>query len=367
VVHFLDDRRRADEIYPLLAPYADRNVVTTWWSPSYAGSVARYLGLLAVTARRPEAAAAHFEQALSANARMGIRSQLAHTKCDYARLLFSRNGADDRERAQTLLAEARETAERLGLIRLRERIARLKLPPLPSGGLEPKRKAILRREGHEWTIGLEPRTSRLKDGRGLAYLATLVRDPGREFHASISPQQRFRHVTGSRRSRCRRPVDVEARAAIYAGWRTSMMSSRRRDASTTRSAILRGAGAEFPPEPGAVGWGAGRAGAERASTGQRDENHGRTIERTPPSTRRQHSRGATRLLCCYEPDASRAAMGCRAQPGLRTRFMTPPPAGPMNGRRLSRIDLFLTAPRARRGLFACADPGRPRTDRGRHR
>ena len=182
VVHFLDDRRRADEIYPLLAPYADRNVVTTWWSPSYAGSVARYLGLLAVTARRPEAAAAHFEQALTANARMGIRSQLAHTKCDYARLLFSRNGADGRERAQTLLAEARETAERLGLIRLRERIARLKPPPLASGGLEPKRKAILRREGHEWTIGLEPRTSRLKGGRGFAYLATLVREPGREFH-----------------------------------------------------------------------------------------------------------------------------------------------------------------------------------------
>jgi hypothetical protein len=239
--------------------------------------VARYLGLLAVTARRPEAAAAHFEQALSANARMGIRSQLAHTKCDYARLLFS-NGADGRERAQTLLAEARETAERLGLVRLRERIARLKPPPLASGGgLEPKRKAILRREGHEWTIGLEPRTSRLKDGRGFAYLATLVREPGREFHVLDLAAGSGSVTDEGGAADLGDAGDLstwEASAPIGAGWRTSMMSSRRRDASTTPVGYpARSKSVNSSPRSSLAPWGWEAGAGERV---QRASEHGST-------------------------------------------------------------------------------------------
>jgi hypothetical protein len=40
----------------------------------------------------------------------------------------------------------------------------------------------LRREGQHWRVGLGAQTVQLKDGRGLAYLVTLVREPGREFH-----------------------------------------------------------------------------------------------------------------------------------------------------------------------------------------
>jgi hypothetical protein len=62
-----------------------------------------------------EAAQLHFEDALAANARMGARPWLAHTKYDYARMLHARNGRGDRERAQALLDATRETYRQLGM------------------------------------------------------------------------------------------------------------------------------------------------------------------------------------------------------------------------------------------------------------
>lgn len=44
--------------------------------------------------------------------------------------------------------------------------------------------AIFRREGEYWTIAFGPETFRLRDARGLRYIAQLLRYPGREFHAN---------------------------------------------------------------------------------------------------------------------------------------------------------------------------------------
>lgn len=85
------------------------------------------------------------------------------------------------EHALRPIAEARDAAEELGLRRLRARLADLRPPLLPDEPA-PARTAILRRDGQHWTVGLENQTMRLKDGPGVAYLATLVREPGREFH-----------------------------------------------------------------------------------------------------------------------------------------------------------------------------------------
>jgi tetratricopeptide (TPR) repeat protein len=182
-VHMLDDRARAAQLHPMLLPYADRNVVASWWSPTYVGSVARYLGLLAMTAGRPRDAAAHFDLAIAANARMGLRGQLAHTKVDYARLLLA-GEPPATEEALRLIAEARETADELGLTRLRDRIASLTIPrhTAPDDAPPAEQIAILRRDGEQWTVGIGSERLQLKDGPGLAYLATLVQEPGREFH-----------------------------------------------------------------------------------------------------------------------------------------------------------------------------------------
>ena len=44
-------------------------------------------------------------------------------------------------------------------------------------------RQLFRREGDYWTIAYEGRTFRLRDTKGLAYLAELLRNPGREFFA----------------------------------------------------------------------------------------------------------------------------------------------------------------------------------------
>jgi tetratricopeptide (TPR) repeat protein len=183
-VHLLGDAARAEQLYPLLLRHADRNVVASWWSPAYVGSVARYLGLLAAAAGRLDDAARHFEDAATANARMAIRGQLAHTMVDHASVLFTRNGPGDREHGMRLITEARTTAEELGLGRLRQRIAQIAPPPIPAEtpSSTSEQSATLRRDGQHWTVGMGGHTVRLKDGPGLAYLAALVRAPGREFH-----------------------------------------------------------------------------------------------------------------------------------------------------------------------------------------
>jgi uncharacterized membrane protein len=45
------------------------------------------------------------------------------------------------------------------------------------------RKGIFRKEGEYWTIGYGANVFRLKDSKGLAYVAYLLRNPGTEFHA----------------------------------------------------------------------------------------------------------------------------------------------------------------------------------------
>src|SRR5580700_2869486 len=61
---------------------------------------------------------------------------------------------------------------------------------LPSGGaassppsnLHASRKGVFRREGDYWTVGYGETSFRLKDAKGLAYIAHLLRHPDVSFH-----------------------------------------------------------------------------------------------------------------------------------------------------------------------------------------
>ena len=57
----------------------------------------------------------HYEHALAANAGMGARPWLAHTRRDHSQMLHARDGRRDRERAQALLDDARRTYRELGM------------------------------------------------------------------------------------------------------------------------------------------------------------------------------------------------------------------------------------------------------------
>jgi hypothetical protein len=74
----IGDRSRADAIYAKLEPYASLNAVGGAYE--YKGSVAHYLGLLALQRDRPEVAVVHFEAAVAFNEKLGLRSQGARSR-----------------------------------------------------------------------------------------------------------------------------------------------------------------------------------------------------------------------------------------------------------------------------------------------
>ena len=124
LVAALGDAARAREIYRLLLPYAQKNLSYQLFR-LYAGSTARFLGLLAETFDDLDTAARHYADALEANARMGARGPQAWTQLGYARVLLARAGTGDRDAARELLASGLETARECGMSGLEESAAPL--------------------------------------------------------------------------------------------------------------------------------------------------------------------------------------------------------------------------------------------------
>jgi DNA-binding SARP family transcriptional activator len=114
------DSARAPLLYQALLPYADLNVVAGL-AVACLGPIARVLGKLAATAGHRDAAARHFEHALELSARLEAPVLLARTQLDLAALL----GAG--RRADQLISEAAQTAERLGLGAIARQAARLRV------------------------------------------------------------------------------------------------------------------------------------------------------------------------------------------------------------------------------------------------
>jgi predicted ATPase len=202
---FLGDTERAATLYELLKPYAERAAVITNVG-AYFGCCAHYLGALAATMSRWDDAVRHFKDAIAFNTRMRARPHLTLTQHAYAQALLARGKPGDRETALSLLADAHSTARELGMKRLEEKVSRL-LPVLSGveGPLvsDPQAEAharvtthesrltnTFRREGNYWTIAFDGSTFRVKDSKGLQYLAHLIRCPDREFHVlDLAAQQ----------------------------------------------------------------------------------------------------------------------------------------------------------------------------------
>ncbi len=79
-----------------------------------AGSIAWALGTLATTLGRYEQAEDHFAAAAEIEERFGAPLFLARTHVGWARALIARGRPEDLERAQHMLEQAEEVAERLG-------------------------------------------------------------------------------------------------------------------------------------------------------------------------------------------------------------------------------------------------------------
>jgi tetratricopeptide (TPR) repeat protein len=123
----LGDRARAEVLYRRLEPYAERNAQIGL--AVFVGTVQRFLGRLATVLERWDAAERHFEAALERSEAMGAVASLAHIRLELAQMLLARREAGDRERALEHLAEARRTAEELGMMPVANRAAALELAP----------------------------------------------------------------------------------------------------------------------------------------------------------------------------------------------------------------------------------------------
>jgi tetratricopeptide (TPR) repeat protein len=195
------DAQRARVLYELLLPHARQNshfLIMTCYGP-----VSHYLGLLATTMTRYEEAEIHFQQALQFSLKMKARLLAAYTKRDYASMLLARAAPGDRASALVLVSETSRTAADLGLRRLTRQLKALRdsgaansdrhPPPLPSDdnlseagvhkpSLEHWADHIFRNEGEFWTIAYRGTVIRLKDAKGLRYLAYLLAHPDERIH-----------------------------------------------------------------------------------------------------------------------------------------------------------------------------------------
>jgi tetratricopeptide (TPR) repeat protein len=215
VAAHLQDRGAATVLYDLLLPWAGQVVfsgVSAW------GCVDHHLGAVAGVIGRFAEAEEHLRRAAELNA--GLRAPIwaARTELATARLLLQRDGAGDRERGRALLERAAAASQRLGSATLARRANGLlgyekalsALPAMPLGGgavpgaAEPPgpdrspasppargadgrpgggSSATLRLEGEIWTVTGADAVVRLKDRKGLQYLATLLERPDVEVHA----------------------------------------------------------------------------------------------------------------------------------------------------------------------------------------
>jgi tetratricopeptide (TPR) repeat protein len=123
-VYLVEAAEVAATAYDLLLPFEHRFVLIGQGAERF-GSVARVLGCLAATCGRYDDAIAHFERGIEADkARRAMRMYLRGV-WGLAQTLRRRGGPGDDDRAASLIAAALPDADRLGLVRLAERLRAL--------------------------------------------------------------------------------------------------------------------------------------------------------------------------------------------------------------------------------------------------
>jgi len=124
--YHLGEAGTAGKLYPLLEPYADRNIVTGRVGAICLGPAAYFLGLLDLTLSRPEQALRRFQQAAALAGRMQAHPMVAMSREGQARALLALDRPGDRQQATALLDEVAATARALGIRGLGERAATLR-------------------------------------------------------------------------------------------------------------------------------------------------------------------------------------------------------------------------------------------------
>jgi tetratricopeptide (TPR) repeat protein len=170
------DRRRGLQLYELLLPHAGDNAVS--YSKQPLGPVALRLGKLAALLERWDDADRHFATALDRCEHLCARAIRARVLLEHASSLAARGEAGDGERVAAMLEEAARLCHELGMTDLLERFSALRQYPSKPSAVD----AVFRHEGEFWTIAYGGQMFRLRDVKGLRYIASLLARPGGEVH-----------------------------------------------------------------------------------------------------------------------------------------------------------------------------------------
>jgi tetratricopeptide (TPR) repeat protein len=108
----LGEQSQASQLYPLARELVRTGAVTLWGIPRFTQTIA---GIAAAAARQWEVAEDHFQIALQQAESFPNRLELAEIRRFHAMMLLDRAAPDDREKTRTLLDEALESYERIGM------------------------------------------------------------------------------------------------------------------------------------------------------------------------------------------------------------------------------------------------------------
>jgi hypothetical protein len=121
----------------------------------------------------------HFANALARCELLGALPIRARVLLEHARALAARGEPADRGRCEAILDEAAQLCDELGMGALGQQVSVFRQPAkVEASGAD----VVFRRDGDFWTIRYAGQTSRLRNLRGLQYLAFLLAAPYREIH-----------------------------------------------------------------------------------------------------------------------------------------------------------------------------------------
>jgi tetratricopeptide (TPR) repeat protein len=184
---------RTDHIEAIERSIRDKVIAPDFRCPMFDGRLS--LARLCALQQRHDEAAQWFAKARDVLEQQGARPLRALADFDEALMYLRRATAGDRERAQPLLAAAIEQFRAIGMTgwlqrasALLERSPSMITTPAPrsrsANGAAAKVLAIqFRKEGDYWTIGRASKVFRLKDVKGLRWIARLLRYPEVEVHS----------------------------------------------------------------------------------------------------------------------------------------------------------------------------------------
>jgi hypothetical protein len=177
VAYRLGDAAAARSVRDELTPYSDRFGIAGG-AVGCGGAVSRYLGLCALTLDQLDDAVRWLRAAVTSNRRIGAAPFVARAQVELATALRRRGQPGDMQEARQLLAEAATAATELGMPVLARDIAGLQVEE-ETGADHPR----LRRDGEDWVLSMGGHTTRLRHSKGMAQLAVLLANPGREINA----------------------------------------------------------------------------------------------------------------------------------------------------------------------------------------